>query len=112
MTTLNRPPNLTVNPAFEPGSPYGDSVVAVATTLHYEHAISYERLSRVMSELFNLPISEGALANLFERVRGRLEPSIAAIVQRLRSARLVGSDETSARVNGKISGNGCFKMPK
>lgn len=47
-----------------------------------------------MSELYNLPISEGALANLFERVRDRLEPSIAAIVQRLRSARMVGSDET------------------
>jgi len=34
-------------------------------------------------------------------VKTQLEPSIAAILQRLRSCRLVGSDETSARVQGK-----------
>ena len=48
-----------------------------------------------------LSISEGALASLFERVKPQLEPTIEAIVQRLRSSRLVGSDETNARVQGK-----------
>jgi transposase len=94
---------------FAPGSPYRDSVVAVATTLRYEHAISYERLRRVMSEIFNLSISEGALANLFQSVKRRLEPSIAAIVQRLRRSRWVGSDETGARVNGKTQWEWVFQ---
>jgi transposase len=51
---------------YEPGSPYCDSVIAVATTLRYEHAISYERLRRVLSDLFQCPekASGGALAGL------------------------------------------------
>ena len=86
---------------MEAGSPFGDGVAALVTTLRYAHAISYARLSQLMSEVFNLSISQGALANLFGRVKTQLEPSIAAILQRLRSCRLVGSDETSARVQGK-----------
>jgi transposase len=86
---------------MESGSPFGNGVAALVTTLRYAHAISYARLSELMSQLFNLSISEGALANLFERVKTQLEPSIEAIVQRLRSSRLVGSDETSARLKGK-----------
>ena len=86
---------------MEPGSPFGNGVAALVTTLRYAHAISYVRLSELMSQLFNVSISEGALANLFGRVKTQLEPSIEAIVQRLRSSRLVGSDETSARLKGK-----------
>jgi transposase len=86
---------------LEPGSPFGSSIAAVATMLRYGHAISYSRLSQLFGDLFHLDISEGALCNLFERVKTQLEPSIAAIVQRLHSSRLVGSDETSARLNGK-----------
>ena len=86
---------------LEPGSPFGDGVAALVTTLRYSHAISYARLSQLMSEVFQLSISEGALANLFERVKTQLDPTIAAILQRLRSARMVGSDETSARLKGK-----------
>jgi transposase len=80
---------------------FRNGVAALVTTLRYAHAISYARLSELMSQLFNLSISEGALANLFERVKTQLEPTIEAIVQRLRSSRLVGSDETSARLKGK-----------
>jgi transposase len=86
---------------LEPGSPFGDGVAALVTTLRYEHAISYARLSQLMSQVFNLSISEGGLSNLFGRVKTQLEPTIGAIVQRLRSSRLVGSDETSARLQGK-----------
>ena len=86
---------------LEPGSPFGDGVAALVTTLRYEQAISYARLRQLMSQVFNVSISQGALANLFGRVKTQLEPTVEAIVQRLRSSRLVGSDETSARLQGK-----------
>ncbi|HEY9664896.1 MAG TPA: IS66 family transposase, partial [Allocoleopsis sp.] len=86
---------------LEPGSPFGTSVATLVTYLRYSHAISYERLSQLMSELYGLKLSEGALANLLQRVHVQLEAPVARIVERLRSARLVGSDETGARVNGK-----------
>lgn len=86
---------------LEPGSPFGTSVARLVTYLRYSHAISYQRLSQLMSELYGLKLSQGAIANLLQRVQVQLETPVAKIVERLRSARLVGSDETGARVNGK-----------
>jgi transposase len=86
---------------LEPGSPFGTSVASLVTYLRYSHAISYQRLSQLMRELYGLSLSEGAIANLLQRVQGQLETPVAKIVERLRSARLVGSDETGARVQGK-----------
>jgi transposase len=86
---------------LEPGSPFGSSIASLVTYLRYSHAISYGRLSQLMNELYGLRLSEGAIANLLQRVQTQLEAPVAKIVERLRSARLVGSDETGARVNGK-----------
>ena len=45
---------------LEPGTPFSLNVVALAMYLRFTHAISYRRLSRLMTELFDLAISEGA----------------------------------------------------
>jgi transposase len=55
----------------------------------------------MMSELYGLSLSEGAIANLLQRVQVQFEIPVTKIVERLRSAHLVSSDETGARVNGK-----------
>jgi transposase len=52
---------------LERGSPFGRSVEALAVYRHGVHAVSYERLSRLMAEVFGLTISEGALASLLAR---------------------------------------------
>jgi transposase len=85
---------------LEPGSPFGNSVASMMSYLRYSHGISYERLSRLMEEVYGLKISEGAIANLLKRVQNQLESPIARIMEHIRRARLVGSDETTARVNG------------
>jgi transposase len=86
---------------MEPGTPFGASIQSLATDLRYTHAISYERLSALFAQVFGLDISEGGLANLFQAVKVRLDHRVAEILTRLRSSRLIGSDETSARVNGQ-----------
>lgn len=86
---------------LEPGSPFGESIATVVTYLRYHHALSYQRLTQVMGELYGAKISEGAIANVLQRVHQRLAAPVAAIAERLRSARLVCSDETSARVEGQ-----------
>jgi transposase len=86
---------------MEPGTPFGATVQSLATYLRYTHAISYERLSALLAQVFGLDISEGGLANLFQGVKGRLDQRVAEILTRLRSSRLICSDETSARVNGR-----------
>lgn len=94
---------------LEPGSPFGNSVASLVTYLRYSHAISYQRLSQLMRQLYGLSLSEGAIANLLQRVQVQLETPVAKIVERLRSARLIGSDETGARVSGKTQWEWVFQ---
>jgi transposase len=85
---------------MEGGSPFGESVQSLATYFRYTHAISYERLTHLFGEAYHLSISEGGLANVFKRVKARFDHRTEEILQRLRSSRLVCSDETGTRVNG------------
>ena len=86
---------------YEKGSPFGQSIAIMASYLRYCHHIAYERLSGLFSEIFSLKISEGALSNLFQRVKPRLDSRVDEILTRIRSSRIICSDETGARVNGK-----------
>jgi transposase len=47
---------------FEPVSPFGPGIAALILHLHITQAISFERLARVMAEVFGLTISGGAIA--------------------------------------------------
>ena len=82
------------------GSPFGASIESLVTYLRYGHAISYERLHQLLDEIFNLSISEGALANLLARVQHQLTEPMAEMHAHLQQSRLICSDETSARVKG------------
>ena len=86
---------------MEQGSPFGDSIISLITYLRYTHAISYQRLSQLFFQVFNLSICEGAIANVLEIAKNRLNQSVEEITQRLHQSKLVCSDETGARVKGK-----------
>ena len=94
---------------LEPGTPFGASIQSLATYLRYTHAISYVRLSALFTQVYGVAISEGALANLFQRVNSRLDDRVAELLTRLRSSRLICSDETSARVHGRTQWEWVFQ---
>jgi transposase len=94
---------------LEQGSPFSINIVALALYLRFTHAISYRRLSRLMLELFGLSISEGALDAAFRRAVPRFDAEVGAILARLRRARVVCSDETSVRVDGRTYWNWVFQ---
>ena len=52
---------------FEPGSPFGPGIEALILHLHITQAVSFERLARMMAEVFGLTISEGAITNILAR---------------------------------------------
>ncbi len=86
---------------LEPGTPFSVGIVALAMYLRFVHAISYQRLSRLLGELFGLGISEGALDAAFRRGQPAFDAEVASILARLRRARVVCSDETSVRIDGR-----------
>jgi len=94
---------------LEPGTPFSVGTVALAMYLRFVHAISYQRLSRLLLELFGLAISEGALDAAFRRGKPHFDTDITAILTRLRRARVVCSDETSVRVAGRTCWNWVFQ---
>jgi transposase len=86
---------------FEPGSPFGPGIEALILHLHITQAVSFERLARLMGEVFGLSISEGAIANILVRAQTPLVAAAETIAAAVRASPVVGSDETSARVRGK-----------
>jgi len=94
---------------LEPGTPFSVGIVALAMYLRFVHAVSYQRLSRLLLELFGLGISEGALDAAFRRGKPHFDADVARILARLRRARVVCSDETSVRIGGRTCWNWVFQ---
>jgi transposase len=84
-----------------PGSPFGPGIAALVLHLHVTQAISFQRLSRLMAEVFGIAISEGAIANMLARAVPAMTTAAETLAERVRASSVVASDETSARVDGK-----------
>lgn len=89
---------------MEDGSPFSINIVTLALYLRFVHAISYRRLHQLFAHLVGLAISEGALDAMLRRAKPAFDDEVAAILARLRRSRVVCSDETGVRIDGK----GCW----
>src|SRR5258707_1982688 len=86
---------------MSPGSPFGPDLTALILHLHVTQAIGFERLVRLLDEVFGIRISEGAIANMLARAGTPLTAAAETTAAAVRSSKVVASDETSARVEGK-----------
>ena len=59
--------------------------------------------------LFALRISEGALDAMFQRAKSCFDNEVAAVLARLRRSRIVCSDETTVRIDGRTHWNWVFQ---
>jgi transposase len=96
---------------FEPTRVFGPRLEAVWTYLHEYHHVGYARLAAIGRDLWRLAVSQGAIANALARVAQRLAPQAAAIREQVRASPVIGSDETSARVNGRTHWQWVFQTP-
>ena len=88
-------------PGMAPGSPFGPDLTALILHLHVTQAIGFERLVRLLDEVFGTRISEGAIANMLARAETPLTAAAETTAAEIRRSKVVASDETSARVEGK-----------
>jgi transposase len=88
-------------PGMAPGSPFGPDLTALILHLHVTQAIGFERLVRLLDEVFGIRISEGAIANMLARAETPLTAAAETTAAEVRRSKVVASDETSARVEGK-----------
>jgi transposase len=94
---------------LEDGSPFSANIVALAIYLRFTHAISYRRLTQMFLHLYALRISEGALDAMLQRAKPCFDNEVAAILARLRRSRIVCSDETTVRIDGRTHWDWVFQ---
>src|SRR5438128_11299388 len=86
---------------MSPGSPFGPDLTALILHLHVTQAIGFERLVRLLDEVFGIRVSEGAIANMLARAGTPLTAAAETTAAAVRSSKVVASDETLARGEGK-----------
>src|SRR5215211_7625317 len=79
---------------------FGPRLEAMITDLHHEHHISFKRLLQICEELFSLRLSPGGAVSIVERAGRVAQAEAEAIGEKVRQSKVIGSDETGARVHG------------
>lgn len=80
---------------------YGSSVNALVSYLSVYQHVPFLRLQQLLSQVFSLPVSQGSIGNMLERSAKNCSGVYARIKALIARSRVVGSDETGAKVNGK-----------
>lgn len=98
-------------PGAATGSPFGPRLHGLALYLKTFQALSFARLSAMLEDVFGLRISQGALAKMLARSHKPFAVRKLAIIERLRQAEMVASDETGIRIEAINSYQWVFLSP-
>jgi len=79
---------------------FGPRLEGLVTYFHHEHHMGFERTQTVLQDVLDIPISEGGAVAVIERAGEAAQPEAEVIGEQVRQSKVIGSDETSARVNG------------
>lgn len=80
---------------------YGSNVEAAIAYFSVYQYVPFKRLKECMQHIFGLEISQGSIANILERMSSKSQTVYNKIKSTVMTAKQIGSDETSAKVNGK-----------
>jgi transposase len=84
----------------EPGSLFGNRLIALTMHLRFNQAMSLKRLQVFYREAFNLEVSQGLLVNVGKHYFNNSLDSVIAIRTMVQKSEIIASDETSMRVCG------------
>ena len=79
---------------------YGSTVEALVSYCSVGQYLPFARLQKMFSQVFSLPLSQGTVANILERTALKCQGVYEKIKVQIAESQVVGSDETSAKVNG------------
>ena len=81
-----------------PGSPFGENLRALVIYLRYTQGVSFERLARLMKDVFGVSISQGGLNAMLAATGPAFAEQAGRIRSRLLSHAVLASDETGVRL--------------
>ena len=80
---------------------YGPMIESLAGYFHSRQYIPFLRMQELFHDIFSVPISEGGIHCLLNRLSIKALPLYHRIKDMIRTSGVVGTDETGARLNGK-----------
>lgn len=84
---------------------YGQHIEALISYLHARQYVPYQRMEEFLKNVMNVPISQGAIYNILQRMARKATPMYEAIKEKIAQATYVGTDETGVKINGKKQWN-------
>jgi len=80
---------------------YGENIEGLIGYFYARQYIPFARMQEIFNNVFNINISEGGIHCLLNRFADKVSPVYETIKERVQNSKVVGSDETGAKVNGK-----------
>jgi transposase len=79
---------------------YGVNVVALVTYMHVFQFIPMARIANFLTSIFRLPLSEGTVDNMLNRMNDKATLPYEIIQKEVTQCNVVGSDETGSKIKG------------
>jgi transposase len=93
------------SPGFPKGvdSPisYGKNIEGLIGYYYARQYVPFQRMHEMFNDVFDINISEGGIHYLLNRFSDKVTPVYELIKQRVAKSKVIGTDETGVKVNGK-----------
>ena len=80
---------------------YGQNIESLIGYFYARQYIPFARMQEIFNDVFNINISEGGIHYLLNRFADKVGPVYESIRERVQNSKVIGTDETGAKVNGK-----------
>lgn len=80
---------------------YGSNVESLIGYFHCRQYIPFDRLREIFHDLFLVPVSEGGLHHILNRLATKALPAYRLIKNKIANSSVVGADETGVKINGE-----------
>ncbi len=80
---------------------YGNNIESLTGYFHTRQYVPFKRVQEIFNDIFQVPISEGGIHYLLNKLVKKAEPAYEMIKHRLQTFAIdVGADETGMKING------------
>lgn len=79
----------------------GERTEAIIGYLNVTHHQGYDRIQKMLNDLFELSISEGTVQTKLNNLKITLKPEHNNILENLKNSKIIGSDSTGTRIESK-----------
>lgn len=80
---------------------YGPRVESLIGYWHSRQYVPFDRMKEVFTDVFSLPVSEGGLHHILNRLCSKALPAYEMIKGEIANSEVVGTDETGMKIDGK-----------